>query len=77
MKFRKAVGHSILEEIQAVRLNEVKRLLADPAILIGSMAARTGYASENFLARLFKRTCGMTMSAWRRSRNEPAKPSTP
>ena len=72
MKFRKAVGHSILEEIQAVRLNEVKRLLADPAILIGSMAARTGYASENFLARLFKKTCGITMREYREQLTCPA-----
>ena len=64
-RFRKATGHSILEEIQAVRLAEVKRLLANPTVKIGSIAARTGYASENFLARLFKRTHGVTMSDWR------------
>ncbi len=73
MKFRKAVGHSILEEIQAVRLNEVKRLLADPAILIGSMAARTGYASENFLARLFKKTHGVTMREYREQFRHPGR----
>ena len=71
MKFRKAVGHSILEEIQNVRLNEVKRLLADPSILIGSMAARTGYVSENFLARLFRRTYGVTMRKYREQLGHP------
>lgn len=66
-KFRKATGHSILDEIQSVRLAEVKRLLSNPAIKIGSIAARTGYGSENFLARLFKRTYGVTMREFRRN----------
>lgn len=66
--FRAATGHSILEEIQSVRLNEAKRLLANPHIKIGAIAARTGYRSENFLTRLFKRETGMTPSQWRASR---------
>ena len=65
--FRAATGHSILEEIQSVRLNEVKRLLANPLIKIGAIAAQTGYRSENFLVRLFKRETGMTPSQWRNS----------
>ncbi len=68
-RFRKATGHSILEEIQSVRLAEVERLLANHTVQIGAIASRTGYASENFLARLFKRTYGMTMSAWRLMRS--------
>ena len=68
-RFRRATGHSILEEIQAVRLAKAERLLANPTVQIGSIAARTGYASENFLARLFKRTYGVTMSAWRNAQN--------
>ncbi len=67
-RFRKATGHSILEEIQAVRLAEVEHLLADPSVKIGSIAARTGYRSENFLTRLFKRKTGLTPSQWRADR---------
>ncbi|MBR3924262.1 MAG: substrate-binding domain-containing protein [Kiritimatiellae bacterium] len=65
--FRAATGHSILEEIQSVRLNEVKRLLSNPLMKIGAIAAQTGYRSENFLTRLFKRETGMTPSQWRKS----------
>ena len=64
-RFRKATGHSILEEIQSVRMAEVERLLANPMVKIGSIAARTGYASENFLTRLFRRKTGLTPSQWR------------
>ena len=67
-RFRKATGHSILEEIQSVRLAEVERLLANPMVQISSIASRTGYSSENFLARLFKRTHGLTMTAWRKAK---------
>ena len=65
--FRAATGRSILEEIQSVRLNEAKRLLANPMVKIGAIAAQTGYRSENFFVRLFKRETGMTPSQWRSS----------
>jgi AraC-like DNA-binding protein len=34
---------------------------------IGAIAAQTGYHSENFLTRLFKRETGFTPSQWRKS----------
>ena len=71
IRFRKATGHSILDEIQSVRLAEVERLLADPLVSIGVIASRVGYGSENFLARIFKRTHGMTMREWRRQNRPP------
>lgn len=73
-RFRKTVGHSIVDEIQSVRLAGVKRLLADPLVKIGSIASRVGYDSENFLTRLFKRETGQTPSQWRHSMCKPSKP---
>ena len=67
-RFRKTVGHSIVDEIQSVRLAAAERLLADPRIKIGSIASQVGYDSENFLARVFKRRYGMTMREWRGTR---------
>ncbi len=64
-RMRKATGRTILEEIQAVRLNEAKRLLTDPSVKLGSIASRVGYASENYMTRLFKRETGQTPSRWR------------
>ena len=66
-RFRKAVGHSIVDEMQSVRLDAAKRLLADPSVKIGAIASQTGYRSENFLTRLFKRETGLTPSQWRKS----------
>ena len=70
--FRSATGHSILEEIQSVRINEAKRLLSNPLMKISAVAAQTGYGSENFLARLFKRETGMTPRQWRAQALRPA-----
>lgn len=64
--FHRSVGHSILAEIHSVRLENVKRLLANPALTIAGVAARSsGYSSENFLERLFKRATGLSMRDWR------------
>ena len=65
--FRAAVGHSILDEIHAVRLAEAKRLLANSDLPISGITTQIGYTSQNFLARLFKRTYGMTMREYRAS----------
>ena len=64
-RFRKTVGHSIVDEIQSIRLAAVERLLADQRVKIGSIASRVGYDSENFLARVFKRRFSMTMREYR------------
>ena len=48
-------------------MSEVKRLLMNPFVKIGTIAAQTGYRSENFLTRLFKRETGLTPSQWRKS----------
>ena len=73
--FRAATGRSILEEIQQVRTSEVKRLLMNPFVKIGTIASQTGYRSENFLTRLFKRETGLTPSQWRKSALLPTQPA--
>lgn len=68
IRFRKATGRSVLEEIQAVRMLEVERLLTNPRVKIGAVPSLTGYDSANFLARAFKRTHGITMREFRDNR---------
>lgn len=67
-RFRKATGHSILEEIHAVRLERIKELLESSSQQIKSLHDFCGFASENALRRFFLRKTGMTMSAWRNRR---------
>ena len=61
--FRSVVGHTILEEIHAVRLARAKELLAagtQPDIVAGEC----GYASYDDFRRVFRRRVGTTARKW-------------
>ena len=61
--FRSVVGHTILEEIHAVRLTRAKELLvAGTQSDIG--AAECGYASYDDFRRVFRRRVGTTARQW-------------
>jgi transcriptional regulator GlxA family with amidase domain len=63
--FRKHVRHSILTEIQSVRLARLKTFLSETALPIGQISWQCGYQSELHAKRVFKRETGMTMSRFR------------
>ena len=63
--FKSVLGHSICREIQYRRLDAAKRLLAETAHPIASIAAECGFGSDNYLKNLFKRRFGTTMSRYR------------
>lgn len=65
MRFRKATGQSILEAIQAVRIERAKELLRNPNQQLKSIADFCGFKSQNALCRFFLKKTGKTMSAWR------------
>ena len=67
MRFRKATGQSILEAIQAARLERVKELLRNPDQQIKAIADFCGFKSPTALCKFFLKKTGMTMSAWRTS----------
>ena len=64
-RFRAATGHTILDEIHAVRLTRVKELLLKPGQEISALPALCGYASIEDLCRVFKRRTGLTMRRFR------------
>lgn len=64
-RFRKATGHTILEEIHAVQLERAKTLLRDPHRLLKSISDFCGFKNPNSLRKFFLKETGMTMSAWR------------
>ena len=67
LRFRKAVGHSIGEEIHAVQLGEAKRLAADPSRQLKAIADFCGFGSPGSLRNFFRRETGMSLTAWRRA----------
>jgi len=64
-RFKKAVGHSVLEEIHAVRLERAKQLLAG-TMPLKAISDFCGFESPNSLRKFFKSQTGITMTAWRR-----------
>ncbi len=65
IRFRKATGRSVLEEIKAVRIKRAKQLLADPGRELSAIAFQCGYDSETTFCRVFREETGMTMRGWR------------
>lgn len=66
MRFREAMGHSVLDEILSVRLERVCHLLSRTETPIGAIAAFCGFKSDIALSKLFRRRFGASLLAWRR-----------
>ena len=62
--FRRVAGHTILDEIQAVRLERAKELLA-AGRRADLVASDCGFASHDDFRRVFRKRCGMSVKAWK------------
>jgi len=67
MRFRKATGRSVLEEIRAVRINKAKQLLTSQRCELSVIANMCGYDSDTTFRRVFRDETGMTMREWQRA----------
>ena len=70
LRFREAMGHSVLDEILHVRLEKAFTLLARTDTAIGAVPALCGFRCDRTLDALFRSRCGMSMSEWRRRNRE-------
>jgi len=66
-RFKSIVGRTILDEILRVRLDQVCALLCGTRLSIGEITRRSRFSRESYLARLFKRRFGVTMTRYRAS----------
>ena len=66
LRFREAMGHSVHDEIEHVRMEKAFTLLSQTDTPIGAIAALCGYRSNIALHKAFRLRTGMSMSAWRR-----------
>ena len=58
IRFRAALGHSILDEIQSVRLERANELLKNRSLSVQAIANFCGYASESSFHRIYRETFG-------------------
>jgi LacI family transcriptional regulator len=67
LRFRRELGHTILDEIQHVRLNRVCTFLRETNQPIGEIIRACGFDSESHVSTLFRRHFGCTMRDFRKS----------
>jgi len=67
-RFQALLQRTPLEEINRVKVQLVKDLLADPVLSLEQIASRAGYDSVRWMSRKFKEDSGQTPAAWRRRR---------
>ena len=66
MRFREAMGHSVLDEILHVRLEKVHTLLSRSDVPLSAIADFCGFNSDRALRKFFLSCEGMSMTEWRR-----------
>ena len=66
IRFRQIAGRSILDEIQAVRLDKAKELLKNSSLDISAIANFCGFKASNALWKFFRQETGVSPSEWRK-----------
>ena len=64
---RRLLGRSPNEEINRVRIEHVCRFLRDSDLSLDQIAARTGFATSQYMLEVFRKTTGVTPGNYRRS----------
>lgn len=65
-RFRSVMGHTVHQEIDRVRIERAKTLLAETMLPIKQVALQSGFRTVQYLARAFRRRTGDTPAAFRR-----------
>jgi LacI family transcriptional regulator len=71
IRFQQALGRSIRQEIQRVRLDKTRRLLAETNLSAQRIAELTGFSSLAYLSNVFRRETHMTLAQYRRRARTP------
>ncbi|MFO0890335.1 MAG: substrate-binding domain-containing protein [Isosphaeraceae bacterium] len=65
IRFRKATGRTIHEELLRVRLERAMRLLRETDLPIARVAAGSGFSRPSYLAQVFRQNLGVTPARYR------------
>ena len=61
----KHLGQTFYDLLNLVRIQQAKRLMADPALRISEVAEQVGYADTAHFSRVFKKLEGVSAGEWR------------
>ncbi len=78
-RFIKVTGFSPKQTITTIRINHVKRLLADNKLSLSDIAEASGFSDAKALVSVFHKKAGLTISAYRAQmlKRPSAPPTTP
>lgn len=65
-RLRRAIGHSVYQEIQRVQIDHVRELLAETDLPLKQVAHRCGFKYTQYLSRVFRQATGRTLSEYRK-----------
>ncbi|CAI6086600.1 helix-turn-helix domain-containing protein [Cohnella sp. JJ-181] len=57
--FKEETGHTVLDRLTEIRMDQAKRLLADGALKIYEIAERVGYRNGQYFSQVFRKQTGM------------------
>jgi len=63
---RNELGHSVLDEIARLRIEEAKRLMISSDDKLSTVASVTGFCNASYFGKVFRRLTGQTPREWRR-----------
>lgn len=63
---RSELGHSVLDEIARLRIEEAKRLMISSDDKLSTVASVTGFCNASYFGKVFRRLTGQTPREWRR-----------
>lgn len=66
LRFTQTIGHTILDEIQSVRLERAKQLLLNSNQALEAISDFCGFKHPNSLRKFFLKETGLTLSAWQK-----------
>jgi AraC family transcriptional regulator len=69
-RFRATVGKPPHQYLIQIRIDRAKRLLSESDKGIAEIAFACGFASQEHMTRLFKRSCGLTPAGFRKARRD-------
>jgi LacI family transcriptional regulator len=66
IRFRRATGRTILQELHRARVTVARRLLATRRLSVDEVAGLAGFSNQTRLGVVFRRVTGLTPTAYRR-----------
>lgn len=63
---KKELGHSVLDEIARLRIEEAKRLMLGTDDKLATIAAASGFCNASYFSKVFRRFAGISPHEWRK-----------